>query len=287
MRIVIIFNPNSTGDGKANAQKLARQLRDEGLDVTVRKTTHAGHGEEIATRYAKSGEEVVLISSSGDGGYHEVVNGALRLLSKGLVVGVLPSGNANDHYTALHTGSLAAAIQKKKFRRIDTIKITATIDGKPWVRYAHSYVGIGVTASAAKRLTINRPNIVTEKWIVARSLLGFRYVKIIEDAKVRRYSSIVLSNIAVMSKVMKMSETASVTDGKFEMSRIRFHSKLRLIAYLLSAATVGVKESPSLKEYSFKTTKPLLIQLDGEVYTIDARSDVLIASAKRSLHCVL
>lgn len=287
MRTVIIYNPNSTGDGEANARQLARQLKDHGVKVSVRKTQFAKHGEEIAAGYAKKKEAIVLISSSGDGGYHEVVNGVLRHPAQHIVVGVLPSGNANDHYTALGSGKMAKHIKEKKFRDIDTIKVTGTIGGKPWVRYAHSYVGLGVSAVAAKRLTIERPDARTEKWIVAHSLASFKYVKVKENGRTRRYSSLVFSNIDKMSKVIKLSEGSSVRDGKFEIVKIHFHSKLRLLAYLLTAATVGLKDSPSQKRYECQTIKPTSIQLDGEVYKIDANTPLVVEAIKQNLRCVL
>lgn len=287
MRTVIIYNPNSTGDSEANAKQLSKQLRDAGVDVSIRKTKFAKHGEEIAARYAARDEAIVLISSSGDGGYHEVVNGVLVHPARNIVVGVLPSGNANDHYSALSSGKLMEHIRDQKFRKIDTIKVTATINGEPWVRYAHSYVGIGVTANAAQQLTVKRPNEITEKWVVARSLLWFRYVKVKENGRSRRYSSLVFGNIGRMSKVIKLSDHTSITDGKFEVVGIPFYSKLRLLAYLVTAAMVGLKDSPSRKRYECKTLNPITIQLDGEVYKIDGHSKLVIESVKQNLRCVL
>lgn len=287
MNVVIIYNPNSTGDGRANASELARELRRENINVQLRKTTHAGHATEIAEAFAGSGKEIVLISSSGDGGYHEVVNGALAHGTSKLVVGVLPSGNANDHYTTLSSGNIAKAIRGKKYRRIDTIRLTGTIKGKPWVCYAHSYVGIGVTAVAAKRLTEERPNLFSEKWIVLHSLFSFRPVKLQESGKTHRYSSIIFSNISTMSKVMKLSQQSSVTDGKFEMTTVAFGSKVRLLAYIVTAATVGLHHSTSRKRYTCTTTRPLALQVDGELYTLDAGSKLVVESVKQNLHCVL
>ncbi len=287
MKVVIIYNPNSTGGSKQNAAELARQLRAKSMTVSVLKTTHAGHGAEIAEKYAKQNEAIVLISSSGDGGYHEVVNGALKNGQSKLVVGVLASGNANDHSSALGGKSLAEAIYKQSFQKIDTIKVSATVKGQPWVRYAHSYAGLGVTATAAKRLTEERPNALTENWIVLHSLVSFNYAKIQEGTKTHRYSSILFGNIDRMSKIMKLSDNTSVKDGKFEFTAIRFRSKLRLIVYLFKAATVGLKKSTSRKSYRFKTINALPIQLDGEVYTIDKNTNVKVESVKQNLHCVL
>jgi diacylglycerol kinase (ATP) len=287
MKVIIIYNPNSTGDSEANAKQLAMELKKASITVETKKTTHAGHGEEIARDLARKDSPVILISSSGDGGYHEVINGALSVDNSNLVVGVLASGNANDHATALGSDSIAKAIKSKKFTNIDTIKISATVDGKTWERYAHSYAGIGVAANAAKRLTEDRPNSITEKWIVARSLLSFHYVKIKENDAFHKYSSIIFGNIDKMSKVLQLSDKSSVTDGKFEMTRIRFRSKLRLIIYLITAATVGLKRTPSLKEYIFETVKKTPLQMDGEVYVIDERSRVTVESVKQNLRCIL
>lgn len=286
MRVVIIYNPNSTGDSEANAKQLAAQLRAEGLKVATRPTKFAKHGEDIAARYAKRDEEIVLISSSGDGGYHEVVNGVLRHPAQKIIIGVLPSGNANDHYSAMETGTLVESIRDKQFRKIDSIKVTAMVEGKPWVRYAHSYVGIGVTARAAKQLTIERPNALTEKWIVLRSLLSFRFVKVKEDARVHRYSSVIFSNIDRMSKVIKLSESASITDGKFEIIKISFRSTLHLIGYLITAATIGLKQSASVRSYECQTVTATPIQLDGEAYVIDANSTLRIESIRQNIRCV-
>ena len=287
MKVIIIYNPNSTGDSESNAKELASELKKSKFVVETKETTRAGHGEEIARELAQKDEPVILISSSGDGGYHEVINGALSIKNKNLVVGVLASGNANDHATALGSNSIAEAIQAKNFQNIDTIKISATVDGKKWTRYAHSYAGIGVAANAAKRLTEDRPNILTEKWIVARSLISFSYVKIKENNTFHKYSSIIFGNINKMSKVIQLSDQTSVTDGKFEMTSIRLRSKLRLIVYLITAATIGLKRTPSLKKYEFQTVKETPIQLDGEVYTLDAKSDVIVESAKQNLRCIL
>lgn len=287
MKVVIIYNPNSTGDSEANAKDLAKQLKNNGIDVTTRETTHAGHGEEIAADYAKRDEKIILISSSGDGGYNEVANGALAHENKNLVVGVLASGNANDHASAIGSSSLAQAIIKEKIQKIDTIEVTATVNGKPWKRYAHSYVGIGVTAKAAKRLTEDRPNAFSEKWIVVHALFSFSYAKLKEEDKTRRYSSLLFGNIDRMSKVLKLSQNSSVTDGKFEMSSIRFRSKFRLLAYFLTAATIGLQKARSLSEYECTTEKSLPIQLDGESFVIDAGSAIQIRSVKQNLRCVL
>lgn len=59
-----------------------------------------------------------------------------------------------------------------------------------------------------------------------------------------------------------------------------------MIVYLLTAATVGLKQSPSMTRYEAQTVLTTPIQLDGEVYAIDADSNLVIESMKQNLYCV-
>src|SRR6478752_4821166 len=78
-RIVIIFNPGSTG----NAARLADELRDElvrrlpDVPLELRPTEYAGHARELARKAAGTGRPL-LVSVSGDGGYNEVVDGVMQ-----------------------------------------------------------------------------------------------------------------------------------------------------------------------------------------------------------------
>ena len=78
-RIVIIFNPQSTG----NAPRSAEELRDElarrlpGVPLELSPTQHAGHARDLAREAAGSGRPL-LVSVSGDGGYNEVVDGVMQ-----------------------------------------------------------------------------------------------------------------------------------------------------------------------------------------------------------------
>src|SRR3982750_2899542 len=103
--ITIIYNPNSTGPSEAKARVLHEDLikRRKRTKITLTPTKRAGHAEDLAYKAAHANRRALIISSSGDGGYHEVINGALRAQLEGAkpTVGLLPAGNANDHYHSL------------------------------------------------------------------------------------------------------------------------------------------------------------------------------------------
>lgn len=288
--IVIIYNPNSTGDGQSNAEKLRDDIAkiDAAVPVTLRGTEHAGHAEEMAHEYAKSDARFALISSSGDGGYHELINGVIDSSATNITVGLLPSGNANDHYNAVaHESDIVENYISGDSRMIDVLKVSGSVDGKPWVRYAHSYAGIGLSPTIGKQLTKSNLNIFNEKWLVAKYLFTYTHATVRIDGIKKRFSSLVFSNIDQMSKVLKLSQSSQIDDGKFEISAITYRTKFHVLWMLLKSATVGLEERGSFEIYSFQTTKRLLIQLDGEVYTLDADSDVTVECIPRSLRTLL
>src|SRR3954465_12124131 len=80
-RIVIVFNPHSTGDAPASAEELRADLTRRlpplpggppAGPVQLRPPGPAGHAREIAREVAATGSPL-LVSVSGDGGYNEVV----------------------------------------------------------------------------------------------------------------------------------------------------------------------------------------------------------------------
>src|SRR5690348_15272027 len=100
MHAVIIFNPNSTGDSPALAQQFADDLQqwDAHLHIVLKKTERHGHGGKITEEAAKRlGDKLLVVSVSGHGGHHEVINGVMRAVNNGNKApycAVLPGGNA-------------------------------------------------------------------------------------------------------------------------------------------------------------------------------------------------
>jgi len=281
--VIIIYNPNSTGDSESNAKDFAEKLRqrDAKLKVSIIPTKFAGHAEEIASNYAES-EETLIISSSGDGGYNEVINGVM--LSEGEAsTAVLPSGNANDHHRAVAPDDMLAGIVKARVRKIEVIKVTGMMNGKTWERYAHSYVGFGLTPKVGKVLTEARPNALTEKWHVIKQAFAFKHVKIQTDGEIHRYNSLIAATIDRMSKVIKLDDDASMNDGKMEIYESRFISPLRTIKDLLFASTKGITPTIRTKSFMLSSPRPLLVQLDGEVFTLDAKQQVTLTCEKDRL----
>ena len=55
--------------------------------------------------------------------------------------GLLPAGNATDHYHNLHTTDTVKQILTADISEVDLLLIKTRRSGKAWERYAHSYIG--------------------------------------------------------------------------------------------------------------------------------------------------
>lgn len=287
---VVLFNPKSTGESERNARRLGRRLvRAKVAEVVqVIATTHAGHAEELVVELAEQHASLLAVSSSGDGGYNELINGALKARRKGhrVVTGLLPSGNANDHYKALHKPYVIRRLKAGQLQSVDVLKVQTTIKGKSWERYAHSYIGFGITSKIGKALNETDLTPTKEILVTAKAFLEFEAFEAVVDKKQQMFQSIIVSNVGKMSKFFKMSKSARVDDGKFEVITAEA-DKAKLLSTMVKSATVGVPHEKQAKTFSFRTVGALPVQLDGEVFTIDADSLVTVTVGHNELTCII
>lgn len=288
-RIVVIYNPNSTGQAPELAEQLRAELADRLPDVPVSlsPTQRAGHARELARQAAASGRPLV-VSVSGDGGYNEVVDGIMQAGNPNAIAAVRAAGNANDHRRATKDRPLAEAIEAGDVRRLDLLRLT--IDGGPdaRVRYAHSYIGMGLTPVVAVDLEKGGKGSIKEIVSVVRTFAKFRPFAIaLEDGRRHRFDSLLFANIAEMAKYATLSETGSPDDGRFEVITLKHTAKWRILGVALRAATRGLGPQPTATHYEFTTLKPIPLQLDGELLALDAGTGVRVDIVPRALATIV
>ena len=287
-RVVIIFNPQSTGDAQASAVELRDELRVRLPDVPVdlSPTQRAGHARDLAREAAATGSPLV-VSVSGDGGYNEVVNGVVDAGNDRAVCAVRAAGNANDHRRVTREQPLADAIVAGEVRRIDLLRLTIGTGPAAEVRYAHSYIGVGLTPVVAVDLEKGGKGSWREIVSVVRGFARFRPFPIrLEDGRRRRVDSLVFANIDEMAKHARLSEGGSPDDGRFEVITQRQTGKLRVLATAVRAATRGLGPQPSATHYGFTPLVPMPLQLDGELVELDAGIPVSVDIAPLALATV-
>lgn len=289
--IDIIFNPNSTGPSRRYAEKLKAELLefDPKLTIHLHATKYAGHAQELAYLAARSTKSPLIISSSGDGGYNEVINGAMKAQLEGArpVCAVLAAGNANDHSRTLTKQPLIELIKHKKEKKIDLLKLTIRTSTTTQIYYAHSYIGFGLTPIVATELNKTNLNAFNELWIVLKTFYKYRPFKIKHGFKVMTLDSIIFANIGEMAKVLTMSKSSKPDDGLFEVVPFLHAHKIRLLRKLAKATLSSLQPSRQYKNYTFKVLKKMPAQLDGEVKVIPDKTDIRISCERKMLTTLL
>ena len=282
-RVIIIFNPKSTGDGPALAKKLATDLRKAApdLDVELLKTRHQGHAAKLAEKPSPGKEPILVVSASGDGGYHEVVNGAINSGAKAPMCMVLPSGNANDHANSVAQRPVLEAILAGELMAIDVLEIELG-EGGPR-KYAHSYAGLGISPAVAEELNKYDLNAIKESWLTVKTFWNLRPVKIEVEGKTKRFYNLLFANIDRMAKHLKLSDSPSIQDGKFEVIATSGKSKLRLFGRLIKNAFKPVEPVTYDRPYVFTTRRKTTMQLDGELVVVEPNTRVTVSSRREAI----
>lgn len=286
--VVVIFNPKSTRAKKDLVPKFQRQLKKAAPDlkVTVIETKRAGHAEEIASTYANE-NNTVLLCASGDGVYNEVVNGVFSKSGDHPLLGVIPSGNANDHFHSVAKGSMIERIIKGKSRSLDVLSVEFT-DGKGHkkTRFAHSYIGLGLTSYIRKELDEKDVNSFTEKIVATRAFVDSKPVRIRRLSEVLEIDSLVFANISTIAKFFKI-KNSSPQDGKFEVHIVHHSTQLHKAGEILRIGTKKSAVKSRSVAYAFTLLDAGSIQLDGEVRKLAKNTRVVVSLEPSILHTVI
>lgn len=285
--IAIIFNPESSGDAAKLAQQLSRDLQSNGFSSTLEPTNHAGHATEIAKHTSLQYRYPLIVSVSGDGGYNEVINGAMAAKAESKqarpVVSVLGAGNANDHYRVMHDDTIVDLVRNHSVQPLDLVSISASNKNFTFKRYAHSYIGFGITPEVGNELNRHGKGVLSELKLVIKTFMRFRPFEITYDGKSRLCDSLVFANINEMAKVVKLDDTNTINDGKFELIEFAHRGKLTLLANMVKAAIIGTTKPVSYKSYRFTTKDKIPVQSDGEIDHLPENTAVTIQSHSRAI----
>jgi diacylglycerol kinase (ATP) len=287
-RIVLIYNP-------ANAripQTLAEGVRDElcrrlpDMPVTLQPTRYAGHANELAAAAAATGRPLI-VAVSGDGVYNEVVNGIMDVEGSSALSAVVARGNANDHRRSTRRMPLVAAIVDGRPRHLDLLRLTVRTNDALWSRYAHSYVGFGLTPLMAIGLKKDKKGAAMELISVMRTFNRLEPVEVVASAGEKElYDSLVFANVARMAKYGRISNSGRPDDGLFEVVSCPHRGRWRIAFMVLRAATIGLGKQPRINHCDFSLSKATPIQIDGEVLDADTNSQVVIDCVPHALTTV-
>jgi diacylglycerol kinase (ATP) len=207
------------------------------------------------------------VSVSGDGGYNDVVNGLMDAGVDSAYAAVSAAGNANDHRRVTRERPLADAIVAGEVSRLDLLRMTVDDGRDP--RYAHSYIGLGITPTVALELETGGKGSIKEVISTIRTFSRFRPFQIETETGTESFDSVIFANIREMAKYAVLSEEGRPDDGRFEVIILRHTAKWRVLATAVRAALFGLGPQPTAREYRFRTIDPMPVQIDGEVSELE------------------
>lgn len=284
-RIVVIYNPRSTRRSRDLAVRFQRRAhRRLRIPVHVRTTEYPSHAAEIACEFAEADGGTMIVSCSGDGGFHEVINGILTSRAPGTVLGLLPGGNANDLYGYMHHGDVFRRISVGRAEHIDVLRVESSAG---WVQYVHSYAGVGMTSQINDVLSKHDFNPLREAGLVLKHLFEIRPVRVFVRGQHKHLDSLLFLNSGRMSKVVKTTGDVSISDGRFELFEIGAGNPSDLLLHFLKSMTIGLDEAKHVKRYSFTCEHDMSMQLDGERMQLKAGERLTITCETKRLRCII
>lgn len=285
-RIAIIANPASTRNGyhKARAleKKLHRVAQNTPINVELIPTQYARHAQDLVYSDCLGFKRPLVISVSGDGGFHEVVEGVMRLKNEAKIdatVSLLRAGNANDHFHAvvnLSADKLIECVLRGLRSRIDVMEFRiSSLSGERTI-YTPSYAGFGLTAEAADQMHLRHYGRVAQYLLLPKHTFArHRPIRIMTGGRETLLSSLSFHNINRMAKHLKFVQVEPA-NGQMAMLAIADIGRLRITKLALHGAARGFKNLPETSAFGFRVLDDTLAQFDGEVYTIEAGSYIKV-----------
>ncbi len=280
-KVKLILNPMAD---MGNAWRIANDLRpilkEYNGHADWSGTVYPGHAVELARQAGLDGYDMV-IAVGGDGTAHEVVNGLMSLPEdKRPVMGIVPVGSGNDFAHAIGLPMKAdRALAHALNGEPGTVDIGLMTDENGRTEYFDNTIGMGfdaVVTIRSHKLPLLRGFVMYLVAVIQTIMLNNWPIKMefdIDGEKLVRDNLLVaLCNGPREGGGFVVAPDAKNNDGIFHYVMISYCSRLtmfRLVPEVMKGTHGKFKEVTlgSCRSMSLKSSLPLYIHLDGEVYT--------------------
>ena len=233
MRITLIHNPGAGRQANDDAERLQRFLAEHGYDVRYQSAK-----DEDWKRALKKPAEMVVVAG-GDGTVAKVTR---RMVGRGIPVGVLPSGTANNIARTL--GLLERPFEElvRGWQNGRRVKLDVGVAKGPWgERYFVEGIGAGVFASLLANPA--NPSVKKRKNAVESALDRLRdhaaecepveiYARLDGKDISGRYLMIEAVNLRYVGPNLHLAHDSQPGDGQFDVVLVTEAERARLLYYL-------------------------------------------------------
>ena len=264
-RYPLIFNPKARSQ---KGEKVLRFLMAHANRFAMYATNHAGEARDLAARFAKEGEPVV-IAAGGDGTLNEVVSG---LAGSKTILGVLPAGTMNvfAREMGIPFDSLERAfqvIERGFVRDVDLFEA----NGSPFVQMA----GVGFDAMVIEETTWESKKMLgpLAYLLAGVRVLGAKPPKIevvCADGRREEGVAVLTGNGALYGGPFKFFRNASNHDSKLDVLVYKESGYRLVLDSLRGLATGGIDLMESTicfqsEEFTVRADREVPVQVDGEL----------------------
>jgi YegS/Rv2252/BmrU family lipid kinase len=276
--ICFIINPAAGAARRWSA--FARALDRHGIIaaehiITRRPGEAASLAQKLATKHD------VLAAVGGDGTVCEVANGILFSGSAGCALAIVPAGTGNDAAVAVgiqSDGDALGAIATGQSRSIDVIEVRCHAGGKPMLRYALLFAGVGIVSESLKQTTPLVKRLFGQRFSypigVLRALAGYhpRRMRVTFEGQTieRPFLFVAVSNTERAGGGMKIAPGARPDDGVLNLTLVEEVGRWEAITQLRALCHGEHIHRPFVRYFpghalSVDAQAPLEVAADGDL----------------------
>lgn len=279
-RTLFVVNPTAGSDrGLARWEKCQAALRTIGFKPNYLLTSRVGEAEVLARSNAAKYDVVVAVG--GDGTNLEVANGILASNAPHTCMAVVPIGTGNDLAETLGIRTSTEAIRKLVNGRLggmDILRVQCAKEGRPVVRHALVFAGIGIVGESLKRTTPAVKRLFGSRLAypigLLRALASWRSpeMRVATNQRVvqDRFLLVCASNAPQAGGGMKIAPGARIDDGLLNLNLIQAMAKVQAVRLLLRVRRGTHIPHPGIRYFTssqvtVEAKEPILVAADGEV----------------------
>lgn len=281
-RVVVIVNPVTRG----NVERIVRQLwiaAPAGIDLDIRRTEYAGHGEVLA--YSLRDETAIMVAVGGDGTVAEV---AAAIRGTDTLLGIIPGGSTNIIARELripeHAGRAIALLFGKHAVRTLDIGLCGS----------HAFLHMAGAGFDSELLDLTSAQLKRKiGWMAylpaavsALRTLPVRYTIRTPDTEIQVVSPLVLiaNGGSIIRPWFRLHSGIRKDDGLLDVLVITATTPVELARVLGRLATMKLERSPYLihlktTEVSLSASTNVPVELDGDVVTATPATFVIDPAA--------
>jgi len=280
-RTKVIVNPAARGGKTAKQWPIISELlKHNDISFDYAFTEGKGHGINLAKEAVDTGYELI-VAVGGDGTANEVLNGIIDKDGKSkATLGIICTGTGRDCIRSLNIpadfSKACKVLSDRNCINIDLGHVEYISNGRKNQRYYINTAGLGFAASVAERTRRFKRLGGTIPFLIAFSTVFIAYkakntvFDIDGQIQQQRNLLIAVNNGRYFGGGMKIAPDADPCDGLLDVVTIRDVNKLRLLynfprLYKGTHITHPMVNTYKAKLIDVKTSKKLLLQMDGEV----------------------